>query len=172
MRKSEGNAINLDDSPRDIFGKTMSIPDAGIAMMALASTPMVIEEVEAIKVSMREGINPKDQKLKVAEAMTGLVYGKEIAKKEKENFLKTFSKKEIPDDAPELVLTEPEISAVDLVLLSGVAESRSEAKRLIEHGALEIGGRIEKDVHAMLLPQSGEVVRIGKKYFARIRTTA
>lgn len=171
MSKSEGNTINIDDSPRDIFGKIMALEDAGIFLFAELSTEMDMEKIKKLEAEVKNGGNPRDAKLEVASAAVELIYGAGSGEKEKENFLKTFSKKEISENIPELVLSEAEISPVDLILLSGVAESRGEAKRLIEQGALEVGGRIERDIHATILAQNGEVVRIGKKYFARIRVS-
>jgi tyrosyl-tRNA synthetase len=171
MSKSEGGTINLDDSAKDIFGKTMALEDDGMFLFAECSTEMPVAEIKKLEIEVSSGkMNPRDAKLAVAEAATALIYGEAAGQKEKENFLKIFSQKEIPADTQELTLTEPEISVVGLVLLSGVAESRSEARRLIEQGALEVGGRIEKDIHAVLLPQNGETIRIGKKYFARVKT--
>lgn len=165
MSKSYGNYVGLDDEATDMFGKVMSLPDALIENYLLLCTGLVSDEIKNIM-----KLPPRDAKVRLGKEITSIYHGEKDAGKAVENFEKIFSKKEIPEDAPELILFGKEISAVDLVLLSGVAESKSEAKRLIEQGALEVGGRVEKDIHAMLTPQNGDAVRIGKKYFARIKS--
>jgi tyrosyl-tRNA synthetase len=157
------------DGAKDMFGKIMSIPDNLIIKYFTLATRAPEESIRECERALAGGENPKKYKLKLAREVVRMYHGEKEAEVAEENFEKLFSKKEIPEDIPELTLRDAEISPVDLIILSGVAESKSEAKRLIEQGALEVGGRIERDIHATILAQDGEVVRIGKKYFARLR---
>ncbi|MDO8504435.1 MAG: tyrosine--tRNA ligase [Candidatus Liptonbacteria bacterium] len=159
MSKSYGNYIGVDEEPNEMFAKVMSVPDALLKKYFELLTDLDFPENQPLY----------EAKLVLAQNIVTLCHNAKAGEAARENFKKVFSKKEIPEDAPELILKEREISAVDLILLSGVAESRGEAKRLIEQGALEVGGRVERDVHSVLLPQNGDPVRIGKKYFARIK---
>ncbi len=169
MSSSWGNTINLMDGAKDMFGKIMSIPDNLIIKYFTLATRAPEESIRECERALAGGENPKKYKLKLAREVVRMYHGEKEAEVAEENFEKLFSKKEIPEDIPELTLRDAEISPVDLIILSGVAESKGEAKRLIEQGALEVGGRIERDIHATILAQDGEVVRIGKKYFARLR---
>ncbi|TSC59757.1 MAG: tyrosyl-tRNA synthetase [Parcubacteria group bacterium LiPW_15] len=172
MSSSWGNTVNLTDEAKDMFGKIMSLPDNLIIKYFTLATRVPEESIKEYEKALAGSENPKKYKLKLAREIVRMYHGEKEATGAEENFEKLFSKKEIPDDILELILGEAEISPVDLIILSGVAESKSEAKRLIEQGALEVGGRIERDIHATILAQDGDVVRVGKKYFARLRLSS
>jgi len=96
------------------------------------------------------------------------MHGDSAAKKAQENFTKIFSRHEMPEDLPELKLKGKKLSAVDVVVAAGVMKSKSEARRLIEGGGFEFGGKSIKNPLEEVAIQGGETVRIGKKSFFRV----
>lgn len=164
MSKSFGNYIGLNEDADSMFGKVMSLPDGLMKKYFELCTLLSEKEIE----DNLSG-NPRDAKVKLGEEIAALYNGRKEAAKARERFEKIFSKKEMPEDIPELRIKEAEIPTIEVVLLSGVAESRSEAKRLIEQGAVEAGGRVERDVHGTILFEDGDLLRVGKKYFARVK---
>lgn len=169
MNKSEGGLINLDDAPADIFGKTMALSDDSMFAIAELCTELPDERISALCSMMKQGGNPRDAKLEIAEAVVSAVHGKKDAVTVRENFERLFSKKEIPADVPELQLKTGSVSVLDLVLATGVAKSKGEARRLIEQGGVEADGVVKKDTAEILNLRGGEVARIGKKRFFRIK---
>ena len=167
MNKSEGGMINLDDSARDIFGKVMAIADEAMFEFAELSTEMTLQHIGGLKSRKDRGENPRDLKLEIAEAATELLYGKEVAKKERENFLNLFSKHEISGELP-VIKTPGKISALDFVLITGVADSKSEARRLITQGSLMVNEKKVEDPAAELFFHNGDTAKAGKKNYFRI----
>jgi len=170
MNKSEGGLVNLDDAPQEIFGKTMALSDESMFAIAELCTEMPDAKIAELRSAVEKGGNPRDAKLDIAEAVTKTVYGATEANAAREHFEKLFSKKEAPEDAPPLGAASG--TTTTLVRNSGVAKSNSEARRLVEQGALEIGGKTIKDPNLELTKlglKGGEPVKIGKKNFFRIK---
>lgn len=168
MNKSEGGMINLDDSPEDIFGKIMALDDDSMFQVAEHCTELSSDKVDRLQKGVKKGtIHPRDAKLVIAEAVTEVLYGIDVANKVKKNFLETFSKGKVGSDAP--VMSVPkEISILDLISHSGLVKSKSEARRLIEQGGVELDGAKKTDSKETLKFKGGEVLKIGKKNFFRI----
>lgn len=168
MSKSEGGTINLDDSPADVFGKVMALDDESMFQIAEHCTEISPEKLSRLLKGVGKGsIHPKDAKLAIAEAVTEVVYGLDIAKKIKQEFLETFSGGKISVGTPTLIVPKP-ISLLELISHSGVAKSKSEARRLIEQGAVEIDKKRKSDVNEEIKFKGGEVLKIGKKNFFKI----
>lgn len=177
MSTSWGNVINIIDTPDEQFGKVMSLRDELIVEYFEAATDLSTAEIEEIKKSLKKKTNPKTLKEKLAFEIVQRYHGAERAREAQERFEKLFSKKEIPDDLPPLtvpvesdrVLAEGTTEGTTVVLASGAVKSKSEARRLIEQGGLEVNGKVIKDPQEKLRLKGGEVVRVGKKRFFRVR---
>ncbi len=168
MSKSYGNYIGLKDSSEDMFGKTMSIPDALVEKYFSFCTDVPENEVKTLK----KELGPKALKERLGFEIVKLYHGEKAAVKAQESFIKLFSKKEIPDDIPELKLAgekNKEISALDLIVASGSLKSKGDARRLIEQGGFEFDGKTIRNAQELLTVQSGKIVRIGKKRFYNIK---
>lgn len=157
MSKSYGNYIGLNDPPDDMFGKIMRIPDNLIDKYFLLLTDL----------DRPKNLKPYEAKLMLAETLVEM-YHKGFGKKARENFLKVFSKKELPEDIPELKIRNYELGIVELLLEAGV-KSKSEARRLIEQNAVELNGKILNNPNEKLELKGGEILRVGKKNFFRVR---
>lgn len=169
MGKSLGNFIPLTDTPEDMFGKLMSITDDVVGAYARLLTDIPLKEVESMELRVSQGeLHPMEMKKQIAMEIVTWLHGAELAEKAAQHFASTVQNKEIPDEIPELVVTLSEISALDLVLLSEIPASRSEARRLIEQGGVELEGQKYTDPTQILQPGAGHVLRVGKRNYFRI----
>ncbi|MDP2598215.1 MAG: tyrosine--tRNA ligase [Candidatus Liptonbacteria bacterium] len=171
MNKSEGGMVNLDDRPEEMFGKVMSLDDVAMFSVAEFSTEMPMARIDVLKKEVASAeMNPRDAKAEIAEAVVTVIYGEKAAHEAREKFKKMFFDKEMPVDAPFLDATHG--TTTMLVRASRAAVSNSEARRLIEQGALEIGGKVIKNPNLQLEKlglKGGEIVKIGKKRFFRAK---
>ncbi len=161
MSKSSDNYIGITESPREMFGKLMSIPDDLMPeyySLLLELTP----EIERLIVD-----DPREAKAMLAREMVAVFHGRAEAQRAEEEFNKVFREGGLPDDMPEFKLPEgEEIEVVDLLVKTGLASSRTEARRLLDQGGvsfegtrLSVGDRVA----------SSGVLRVGKRRFIRLR---
>src|SRR5690606_1756235 len=121
----------------EMFGKTMSIPDPLIVKYMVLATDLDMDEIRRLERGMAEGtVNPRDAKLRLARALVRMYHGKAAADAAQEEFLRVFSRHELPAAMPEVTLPAPRLDAVRLLRVAGMAPSNSEARRLIEQGAV------------------------------------
>ena len=166
MNKSEGGLVNLDDKPADMFGKIMALDDEVMFTLAEFSSEMPMEKVRELERKVGGGMNPRDAKLVIAREIVALVHGDSEADKAREEFIKIFSDKELPDEMPEIEVGG-EISLVGLLMKAGV-KSKSEARRLIIQNAVKINDEVHSDIRETLFPKSGDVLKVGKHHFYRL----
>lgn len=171
MSKSLGNYVGIAEAPDQMFGKLMSLPDTLIRPYLLACTRVPLAEVEAMNAAMAAGtLNPRDAKLRLAEEVVALYHGQEAGPRSRAAFLQVFSEGALPEEIPERRLpTDWGRSALDLVAALGMAPSRSEARRLIQQGGVELEGGRLADPGVAVLPRDGAVLKVGKRGFCRIR---
>lgn len=160
MSKSYGNAILLSDAPDDMFGKVMSLPDTLMDCYFELLTDMPDANIEKIK-------NAMERKLTLAEDVVKMIHGAKRAASARNAFLKLFSKKNL-DDIPKIKLPPGPYTTLEIVSALKYASSKSEARRLIRQGAVEIDGNIQTDPHRIYTSPRGLVIRVGKKKFARL----
>ena len=168
MSTTWGNVINIIDTPDDQFGKTMSLRDELIPEYFERVTDVSMIEAEKIKKEMKGMENPKKFKERLAFEIVKRYHGVRVAEIAQENFEKLFSRKEMPENLPELKLKEGDMFALDIVLASDAVKSRGEARRLIEQGGFDIEGKTVKDPAEKVRLDSGAVIRVGKKRFFRV----
>ncbi|MBI2033589.1 MAG: tyrosine--tRNA ligase [Candidatus Liptonbacteria bacterium] len=165
MSKSLDNFIALDDEGAQMFGKIMSLPDKLISKYFLLTTDLEETEIKTLEKSL----SPRDLKARLGFEIVKIYHGEKAAEKAKGDFDSIFVKKEIPEDIPDIKVNNGRISSLDLVVLSGVVASKSEARRLIEQGGLEVQGRVFRNSQEVMNLKGGEAVKIGKRHFFRIR---
>ncbi|POZ93683.1 tyrosine--tRNA ligase [Petrotoga halophila] len=169
MSKSYDNYIAFNDSPQDIFGKVMSIPDHLIIkyMKYLTDTPK--DKIKKIEEQMKSGeLNPRDIKMILAEEIVTLLYNKDESEKAKQNFVSIFQKREMPDDLPEIQIKSGE-TILDIVSKTDVYDSNSEMKRAIMQGAIRINDEKIKDFKDVVDCEDGAILRVGKKSYFKIK---
>ncbi len=166
MSKSYNNYVALTDAPQDVYGKIMSIPDSLMYKYARLLTDL---DADKAKKDVEIGIlHPMEFKKKLAFEITQWLYNEESAKKAEDYFVKTFSKKETPDEMEEVVAKNGTKLALFLKEIGAVSSS-SEAKRLIKQGGVKIDGLPVKDPFCTANFKGGEILRVGKLKFYRIK---
>jgi tyrosyl-tRNA synthetase len=168
MGKTEGNMVTLKDGGDEMFGKIMSWPDKMLINAFELCTKVPNSEIDDLKNKLNKGVNPKEVKILLAFEIVKIYHGETEAKKAKESFEKTFSKKEIPDDLKEIVVI-PGQPLIDLVLSQKLVSSKSDFKRLVEEGAVSIVPNGEKISDFNYKLESDVVVKVGKHKFIKIK---
>ena len=165
MSSSWGNVINIIDEPKEMFGKVMSINDDLIKKYFILATRVPLSEVDEI---INSHSNPRDQKLILAEKLTALYHGQKLASEAKENFISQFSNKKLPENIETIALPlKMEVADKILVEAKAVA-SRSEARRLIEQGGVNVDGAAVKPGDKIELTDKPKIFKIGKRKYIKI----
>lgn len=169
MSKSYGNYIGVSEPATEIFGKAMSISDDLMWKWHTLLLGKSDAEITALKAG-----HPMDAKKAMAEALATRFQGADAAKAARADFEKKFSKKDAASaDLPELNLDpKKEWTALDVVMASGVTTSKSEARRLLQQGGVELDGAKLSEPTAKISPKSATVLKAGKKHFFRIRVAS
>ncbi len=169
MSSSWGNTINLFDSADEMFGKTMSIPDELIVKYFTLTTRVPLAEIEEIK----KLPNPRDQKARLAFEIVKMYHGQKAADQAAENFDKIFRRHETPSEMPVFETSRGQYPVLDLLCDSGLAESKNDAKRVIEGNGVEIKVQNSKfkiqNWRESLDLRDGMVIQFGKRKFIKIK---
>lgn len=165
MSKSKGTGVFLDATPNDIYGQIMAQPDEMIEILFVNNTYLPLEEIKKLMALK----NLKDAKTRLAFEITKIFHGDNMARKAQEEFNKVFREKELPSEIPEIKISEKTMPLLDLLVKTKLASSKSEAKRLVEGKAVEIGNEVIGDWKKVVEIKSGMVIRAGKRKFAKIK---
>ena len=169
MSKSYDNYIGIDENPNDMFGKSLSIPDAMIYTYFELLTNIEEEKLPQIK-EMAE-TDPRNAKHLLAFTITEMYHGKEAAKSAKEHFEKTVINKGVPDDMDEFLFESGSpLPLISLIKDLGMTPSNGEARRLIQQNGVSIDGETVTDVTSQLVLEKGlaKVLKVGKRKFAKL----
>ncbi|MCD6424696.1 MAG: tyrosine--tRNA ligase [Anaerolineales bacterium] len=166
MSKSLGNDIPIAGDPKDMYGKMMSIPDKAMGIFCRLVTRWTPVEIVNFEADYSSGkIHPKDAKMKLAREIVTIYHGQEEAKKAEAEFVRVFQEQGQPEEMDEYKL-KPGQSLLDALEAAKLVESRSQARRMIQQGAVRLDGRKLDDPHAEF-PGTG-VLQVGKRHFIRI----
>jgi tyrosyl-tRNA synthetase len=176
MSKSLGNYIGVDESPSEIFGKIMSIPDEAMLDYFRLLTRLDSVEIENIGRDMERGsLNPSLAKRRLAGIIIGYLHNAGEAEQAEKGFDRVFKAREVPDDIEESVINSSDyedgrIWAARILTDSGLAGSNAEARRLIKQGAVRIDSKkIEDDsLELEIKDLNGKIIQKGKRHFRRI----
>jgi len=188
MSKSLGNYIGIDEPAKEIYGKTMSIPDSLIVKYAELAAGMSVEAVEAIHRGLGDGsLHPRAAKAEVAKKLVTLYHGEQAAEEAAVEFDRVFKEKGLPDDIEIFVVTDIPVTDVReirmeqeeetrdtvpiawLIKASGGTKSISEAKRLIRQGGVSLDGEVVRDEYFQVHMDREHLLRVGKRFFRRIK---
>ncbi len=161
MSKSLGNAVGITEVPGEMYGKVLSIPDA------LTEKYFTL----LLDTSPPAELSPRDAKHALARAIVTAYHGAAAASAAADHFEKVIVKGEAPDDVPEVSVPAGKIRLTVLLKTAGLAKSGNEAATLVEQGAVELNGTAIRDIKAEVTPAAGDLLKIGKRRFARIRLT-
>ena len=167
MSKSLGNYIGVTESPKDIFGKTMSVSDD--LMWRFFSLVLCVPDEEIVALRMR---HPREAKDELGRRIVARFHGAEAAAHASAEFARVFSKSELPADIAEFHVSDSALGLQALLVLCKLAASNSEARRLIDQGAVKVGDEKVTDARLVVQLSDGLILRAGKRGFARIRRSA
>jgi tyrosyl-tRNA synthetase len=171
MSKSYNNYIGISDSPKEIFGKTLSIPDSLIYNYYDLATDISNEELAVIKNQLSDpAVNPRNLKRNLAKIIVRMYHDQKAADEAEEEFDRIFIKKEMPDEVPEFNWSNGNQSGIlDLLAITNLAPSKGEARRLIVQGGVSIDGVKIDDINAMIDIKDNSVIKVGKRKFIKIK---
>ncbi|MFC7687495.1 tyrosine--tRNA ligase [Ureibacillus sp. GCM10028918] len=170
MSKSLGNYIGVNEPAQVMFKKVMEVPDQLIIKYFDLATDEHPDEIENIRNSIEQGVNPKEVKIKLAKIITSLYCGEDETKRAMAYFETAFSKKEIPDDIPELLIELGAETVQDIIpqlIERKLVKSKSEFLRLIKQNGVQLNKEKLSEHELDRVLMNGEVLQIGKKRFIR-----
>ena len=169
MSKSCGNDISLNDSPEDMYGKSMSISDEMILKYFILAADANQVTTSKVKKQLQDPqVNPRDVKRSLGREIVKLYYGKEESLNAEKHFDKVIINKDIPDKIDNIIINE-NIQLLDLLVNNGLTKSKSEARRMIEQGAVRIDGDKVKDVNMIIVVGQSFILKVGKRKFLSIK---
>jgi tyrosyl-tRNA synthetase len=185
MSKSLGNAVGIAESPREMYGKLMSIPDGvpdddgrvahpfGVIChyyQALLEWPL--EQCEQLEADLEAGrVHPKEAKSGMARAVVGQYHSPEAAEEAAAEFERIFADGQLPNEVPDVAVRR-DIDPIALLRTCEFAASNGEARRLVEQGGVRINDVVVEDFAQALELADGDILRVGKRRFARLRVPA
>ena len=171
MSKSLDNYIGISETPSQIYGKTLSIPDNVMYDYFELATTVSKQELVEIKATLADpSKNPRDLKRRLAREFVTLYHSADDAQKAEQEFDRVFVQKDVPDDLQDFT---PDTDAaacwiVKLITESGLAPSNGEARRLVKEGAVSIDGEKVTNPDAEIALDAPKVLKVGKRRFIRI----
>ena len=170
MSKSLGNYVGIHDAPNEMFGKLMKISDVlmwrYIELLSFAS----LDTISGWKAAIERGSNPRDVKVGFAQEIVTRFHDRAAANAALEDFESRFRHGGIPDDLPEQEIEAPAdgLAITQVLKLSGVCPSTSDAVRMIEQGGVKVDGEKVSDKGSKLATGATYVLQVGKRKFARV----
>jgi tyrosyl-tRNA synthetase len=170
MSQSRGNYIGLAEPPKEMFGKIMALPDHVMPQYFALLTETPEEELAAMEQALAmgwKGLNPRDLKMRLAREIVAQFHSPEAAAQAEEEFVRVFQRKELPEELPTFTVAREAVSPIDLLVQAGLVGSRSEARRLIDQGGVELDGELVRGLEPISI-KDGAVLRVGKRRFVRL----
>jgi tyrosyl-tRNA synthetase len=169
MSKSLDNYIGVSDTPKDIYGKTLSIPDKLIYQYFELATDVPMKELLEIKKSLdNPNTNPRDMKRTLARTFVRMYHSEGAATGAEEEFDRIFVEKSIPDDIEEFMVSAP-MTITALMAEAKLAASKGEARRLVDQGGVSIDGERVTDPNVLLPDRSEFILKVGKRRFLKVK---
>ena len=177
MSKSLGNYVGVTENPQESYGKVMSIPDEVMMTYYELATKLPEDEIADVSKALSSGkLHPRDAKRRLAREIVTIYHGHEAAIEAEEEFDTVFREGGLPERIPDIVVSAEHLVAgkiwcPKLLVMTGLAGSNSEARRLIEQGAVTVDGERIQDSTEDLSVRSGMILKVGKRKFARIQVS-
>lgn len=171
MSKSYGNYIGIKESPKDIFGKTMSISDELMWRYYELLSEKSLVDINRMKENLAKGqLHPKSVKVDLALEIVRRFYDESAASQAKEEFDRVFRSGALPDEIEKITLhfSEKEISLLSVMTQVGLSKSNGEARRLVEQGGVKINQEKVLDINIKLMVPSESLLQVGKKKFVSV----
>ncbi len=176
MSKSLGNYVGISEPPEVMYRKLMRVPDHLIIRYMILCTDMPMDEINQYKKALEEGtINPRDAKMKMAFNVVRMYWGEEEASKAQEEFIRVFSKGELPVNLKtvevgldEVSRSEGGLDLVELLYRAGIASSKREAKRMVS-SSLKVNGEEVKERFLEIPPNRELIINYGKGKYLKVK---
>ncbi|MEW5841647.1 MAG: tyrosine--tRNA ligase [Bacteroidota bacterium] len=171
MSKSLDNYISINETPREIYGKTLSIPDELIYQYYELTTNVANNELQSIRQELsNKSVNPRDIKRSLARKLVELYHSQDAAVEAEKEFDNIFVKKGLPDEITEFRLNSDlnELDILELIVKVGFAPSRGEARRLVSQGGVTIDNEKITDIKQMVTLQGTKILKVGKRNFIKL----
>ena len=174
MSKSLNNYIGINESPQEMYGKAMSIPDNLMIRYFELVTNISLDEINKVKIGLEnDSIHPRDVKKRLARNIVTLYHSQGAAMMAEEEFENVFKNKLYPEEIKELILKkddlkEGKIWLVKLIVLSGVVGNKSEARRIVEQGGVRINGEKVNEPNFDVIVEEGMILKIGRLNFIKL----
>ncbi|MEI0566537.1 tyrosine--tRNA ligase [Brachyspira pulli] len=166
MSKSLGNYIGIYDSPKDMYGKAMSIPDNLIAKYMELLTDISIEDIKNYVKAMENGENPRNIKGILAKEIVKIYHGEEEALNAEEEFKRIFSSKGLPDEIEEVKVNKDD-NILNILSICMPSESKSNLKRLVAQGSVTLDNEKINDINTVVSKEG--ILKVGKRNFFKIK---
>lgn len=170
MSKSLGNHIALEDSPKEMYGKLMSIPDTLMERYYQYVAPLSLVVREALLQDLRGGrLHPRDAKARLAFAIVKAYHSEKQAQEAQAEFDHVFKEKGLPQEIETVCLKFRELDIVSLLKETGLASSKMEARRLISQGGVKLDSEKVTDDHLRVCLEKPVLIQCGKRKFLRVQ---
>ena len=166
MSKSLGNYIGIYDSPKDMYGKAMSIPDSLISKYMELLTDIPIEDIKNYVKAMENGENPRNIKGILAKEIVKIYHGESEALNAEEEFKRIFSSKGLPDEIEEVTVNKDD-NILNVLSICMSSESKSNLKRLVSQGSVTLDNEKINDINALISKEG--ILKVGKRNFFKIK---
>jgi tyrosyl-tRNA synthetase len=168
MSKSLNNYIGITESPKQIYGKTMSVPDALIIKYFELATSLSSEEIDKLKESLAQGENPRNLKMRLAKELVTLYHDNKSADQAEAEFIEIFANKGLPEDIPVQKFANKKMNIVELLSESKLVASKGEARRLIEGGGIRVDGNKVATHEEEIDLSTEKLLQVGKRKFLKV----
>ena len=169
MSKSYGNDIGLNDSPEDMYGKTMSIKDDMIIKYFTLAADADENLLNQVKKDLSDSsFNPRDSKRLLGRSLVELYYSRDLALQAEQHFDQVIVNKDNPDDMSEFSLKK-DMKIIEVLHSSDLVSSKSEARRLLNQGAIRIEGEKVSDMDMILSNGTEYIIKVGKRRFLKVK---
>ncbi len=165
MSKSYGNFIALNEEPKEMFGKLMSVPDEVMIQYYEIFTEQDLNEVKK-----QIANDPRNVKVALAKHIITWLHDEESANLAEQDFITKFVKKDVPDEIPEFKISESEIGLLTLMSqVTGFAGSNSEARQMVQGGGVSLDGdKISDPQFVVKITDDPQILKVGKRKFGKI----
>jgi len=174
MSKSLGNYVALNDAPKDMFGKIMSVSDQLMWRYYDLLSFLPLTEIAALRQSIVDGANPRDVKMALGVELVSRFHGVGAGEAAKAEFIAQFSQGQLPENIPEVLIAVPEAGMALAALLkeSGLVASNGEGNRMIDQKAVKVDQQRVEDRGLMLKAGATYLLQVGPRRYARATLTA
>ena len=169
MSKSYNNTVNLLDSPKEMFGKLMSIKDEYIIDYFTMCTEIPTSKVADFEKKLQNRkLSPRDVKAQLAKEIVVLYHGEQGAEKAEQEFERVFREGKYPSQIPKVVVIKKRLPLLDLLVKTHLVSSKSEARRLIKQKGVRIDDLVQDEEVKSVEVKKGMIIQVGKRKFVKI----